>query len=86
LRGLIEDKMHADKKLELLVKEVSKGSIEEKKRLYKKINENFQKLPLEDQKKYSSHLVHLKEEVGEVSLANTEDLKNDLPPPQKNGN
>ena len=85
LRDSIEEKMHADKRLELLVQEVNKSNLEEKK-LYKKMNDNFQKLPAEEKKKYSSHLTHLREEVGEMSPMNPENLKNHTLPPNKNGN
>jgi|SRR3989344_3589276 len=63
LRQEIEDKLKAKKKLELLIDQVSVGSIEEQKQTFENINKLYQQLPHPDQEQYSAQIQHLKEKL-----------------------
>jgi len=63
LREDLEDKLKAQKKLELLLEEATVGTIEEQKKKYTEIEKFFQQLPSVDKEKYSSTLQHIKEKI-----------------------
>lgn len=61
LRERIEEQLKAEKAVERLLQEESKGSLKEQKKRYLEIYKNYQKLPAEVQEKHYQHLVHLRE-------------------------
>lgn len=63
LRQDLEEKLKAQKKLELLLQEASVGSIEEQKQKYTEIEKLFSQLPFPNQEKYTSTIQHLKEKL-----------------------
>ncbi len=58
LRERIERKMKADKKMELLIQNIGKGSLQEQKDNYLQMHEIYRRLPEPMQQKYYAHLVH----------------------------
>lgn len=58
IRERIERKLKADKKLELLVQTIGKGSLEEQKRNYQEMFELYRRLPEAVKQKYYAHIVH----------------------------
>lgn len=63
LRQEIEEKLKAQKKLELLIDQASVGSFEEQKQTLENITKLYQQLPHPDQEQYSAQIQHLKEKL-----------------------
>jgi parallel beta-helix repeat protein len=63
VREHIEEQLKAEKKIELLVHDESKGDLKERKQRYLDLYHHYQKLPAKVQKKYYSHIVHLRDQL-----------------------
>ena len=61
MRESLEEQLRAEKKVEILLDEASKGSIGIQRKKYGKLQENLNKLPVKDQQKYFPQVTHLKE-------------------------
>jgi hypothetical protein len=61
LREALEEQLRAEKKVQLLLEDVKKGSTGDQKKVYAEIEKNFQKLSRKVQEKYNSQVMHIKE-------------------------
>ena len=58
IRERIERKLKADKKMELLIQNIGKGSLEDQKSNYQEMFELYKRLPEQVKQKYYAHLTH----------------------------
>ena len=64
IRERIERKLKASKKLEILVKNIGKGTIKQQETNYNELYKVYQRLPDAMKKKYYHHIIHAKELLG----------------------
>ena len=63
VREHIEEQLKAEKKIEHLMEDETKGDLKERKQRYLDMYHHYQKLPAKVQKKYYSHIVHLRDQL-----------------------
>ena len=64
LREALEEQLRAEKKVQILLEDATRGSVDEQKKVYVELDKNFQKLAKKVQDKYRTQIMHIKEGLG----------------------